>query len=61
MENGGLDSYEVSKKCFEEWAALGDVGRKMYVDMNLEDSKRHSKEMKAYLNKKDENEDGEGT
>jgi structure-specific recognition protein 1 len=59
-ENEGIKFGEVGKKCGEEWAALDAMGKKKYEDMNAEDKKRHTKEMEAYNNDKDENENIEG-
>ncbi len=39
---------EVRKKCAEEWKALDGMGRREYVTLQEEDTKRYVKELEAY-------------
>ncbi len=55
-----LDNHGVVKECLTLWNALDHAGKKKYMDLNAEDKMRHTKEMIAYLDNKDENEDDEG-
>jgi hypothetical protein len=60
-EHMDFASVEITKKCSDEWAALGLTDRKKYNDMFEEDKKRYTLEMEAFMDIAENEIDDEGT